>query len=86
MSYAYSDEELLLPEFSGRGEVLRADVEYHVEHRANGGGKAWLNGMAAKGWRLVSVDSGIHYFERKGFYLYEKDGDNFTRIKPGPYS
>lgn len=86
MSYSYSKEEMALPEFSGRGEVVRSDVEYYVEHRINGGNKAWLDGMAAQGWRLVSVDQGQHYFERSGFYLYEQIGNDFTRIKPGPNS
>lgn len=25
----------------------------------------WLNGKAAEGWRLISVDAGCYYFERQ---------------------
>lgn len=83
--YQYSKEEEGLPEFSGKGKVVPVYFEYLAEAKVGSQSQLqeWLTRKVVEGWRLVSVDGGIHYFQREKFLLYEDIGGDLVRIKPG---
>jgi hypothetical protein len=88
MSYLYSEEELALPEYSGKGTVRPTYVTFSSEAVPADGTDAakWLQRKLFDGWEVISIDGGIGYFQKKEFRLYEVIGDELIRIKPGQYS
>lgn len=89
MSYSYSAEEELLPEWSGVGNPRPCYTAYLAAQTPMGGSAGitdWLNAMAVDGWELITVDNHMAYFKKSEFRVYEETPEGLVRVKPGQNS